>query len=70
MDSFEASIRKIVAQVVDERLQSQPKFKSITETCEALGVSRTSLWRGIKTGKIKVTEVGNRKVIDLNQFSK
>ena len=46
------------------------EFLSIQETCLLLGISRTSLWRTIKTGKLKVGKIGKKIIIPKNSINK
>ena len=43
-------------------LQSK-EFLTVKETCELLGISRTTLWRSIKRGRLKVGRMGTRIII-------
>lgn len=38
-------------------------FLNIQETCELLGISRMTLYRMIKDGRIKATKIGRRTII-------
>ena len=56
---------KETKQVIERPLvELQAKeFLTIQETCQLIGVSRTTLWRTIKKGKLKAGKLGNRTVI-------
>ena len=47
---------------------SDKLFFSIAETCQILKVSRTTLWRLIKDGRLKVTKLGSRTIISKEQI--
>src|SRR5690554_2745509 len=59
----------------NEKIQSKPTvfigsdklFFSIAETCQLLKISRTTLWRIIKDGRLKVTKLGSRTIISKEQ---
>lgn len=45
-------------------LELQAKeFLTIKETCQLVGLSRTTLWRSIKKGQLKTAKIGNRVII-------
>lgn len=45
-------------------LEVQAKeFLTIKETCQVLGISRTTLWRTIKDGRLKTGKFGRRVII-------
>ena len=71
-EKIEASNEETKAIVEQPILALQAKeFLSIQETCQLIGVSRTTLWRVIKKGQLKTAKMGRRVVIrksDLNQL--
>lgn len=49
------------------------EFLTVKETCELIGVSRTTLWRTIKRGSLKTASTGGRVIIrkeDLQELFK
>lgn len=64
--SLEESIRKIV---VDELSKHQPEeLQSISEFCKAKKISRITLWRAEKEGRIKLVRIGRKVFINPGQF--
>ena len=58
------SDKETVAVIQRPLVELQTKeFLSIQETCELVGISRTTLWRTIKNGKLKAGKLGSRTVI-------
>lgn len=72
MERIEASnleTKKVILQPIME-LQAK-EFLTIQETCKLLGISRTTLWRILKQGKLKSAKIGSRVIIrkeDLNSL--
>lgn len=68
----EASDRETKQVIEQPLLDLQAKeFLSVQETCSLLGISRTTLWRAIKSGKLKAGKIGTRVIIrkeDLNSL--
>ena len=65
--SLEENIRKIV---VDELSKRQPEeLQSVTEFCKAKKISRITIWRAEKEGKIKLARIGKRVFINPHQFA-
>lgn len=61
--------KKIIDQPMID-LQAK-EFLNMTETCKLLGISRTTLWRAIKDGRLKTAKIGRRVIIrkqDLNNL--
>jgi len=69
---------KIEAVVVETRqIKSKPiedlkakEFLSITDVCELLGISRWTIWRGIKRNDIKALKIGKRTLIKRSEIDK
>lgn len=68
--SLEQTIRNMISEELDKRLNQGPDYRSVADACQKLDLSRTSLWRGIKKGEVKSITIGNRRLIDINQFQK
>ncbi|WP_156307980.1 helix-turn-helix domain-containing protein [Sphingobacterium endophyticum] len=45
-------------------------FYSIAETCNMLGLSRTTIWRLIKNNRLKVTKIGSRVIITQQEIDR
>lgn len=73
-EKIEASKEETQKQIAQPIIElSAKEFLTIQETCQLLGLSRTTLWRVIKQGKLKTTKFGRRVIIrkeDLNQLFK
>ncbi len=68
--SDQATVEEIERPLVE--LQAK-EFLSIKEACRLLGVSRTTMWRLTKTGRIKTAKMGRRIIIkkdDLKELFK
>lgn len=65
--SLEESIRKIIA----EELNRHPvnDLQPVAEFCELKNISRVTLWRAEKEGKIKLTRIGRKVFVNPNQFA-
>ena len=46
------------------------EFLSIADACELLGVSRMTIYRLAKAGKIKITKIGRRSIIKRTEIDK
>lgn len=65
--SLEENIRKIV---VDELSKRQPEeLQSISEFCKSKDISRITVWRAEKEGKVKLTRIGRKVFINPRQFA-
>lgn len=42
----------------------QPTYLTVTQVCELLHISRLTLYRWVKQGKLKATKVGQKLLID------
>lgn len=65
--SLEETIREIVR---DEflKLQRSDNLVSLKDFCSQKRLSRVTIWRMEKQGKIKLTRMGTRIFINTNQF--
>lgn len=48
----------------------QKEFLSIIEACALLGASRMTIYRLIKSGKVKATKIGRRTIIKRSEIDK
>ena len=63
-EKIDSSVQQTATQVQLPVLELQAKeFLSIQETCQLLGISRTTLWRTIKKGRLKTASTGGRVII-------
>lgn len=46
------------------------KYLSLTEVSQLLKISRTHVWRKIKSGEIRAEKAGNAYIIPIGQFEK
>ncbi|MCB0553027.1 MAG: helix-turn-helix domain-containing protein [Phaeodactylibacter sp.] len=58
--SNEETQRKIEQPIIE--LQAK-EFLTVKEACQLLGISRTTLWRTIKQGRLKTAKIGTRIII-------
>lgn len=65
-DNFETLIRKIVHDELSKRADTD--LVSITKFCKDKDISRVTLWRAEKDGKVKLTRIGKRVFLNPNQF--
>jgi hypothetical protein len=64
--SLEDHIRKIV---VDELSKHQPaELVSISQFCKAKNVSRVTVWRAERAGRLKLTRIGRKVFVKTDQF--
>lgn len=66
--SIEEHIRKIVAEEL-VKLQQKVELVPIAEFCKAKKISRGTLWRAEKEGRVKLTRIGARVFINQEQFA-
>lgn len=65
--NIDEHIREIV---IDELSKRQPEeLVSIEEFCKRQKISRTTLWRAEKEGKVKLARIGKRVFINTHQFA-
>lgn len=63
-EKIEASNEETRQQIEQPIIELQAKeFLTIQETCKLLGISRTTLWRIIKDGRLKTAKLGTRVII-------
>jgi hypothetical protein len=66
--NLEENIRKIVADELDKR-QQQVEFIPVADFCKSRKISRITIWRAEKEGKIKLSRIGKKIFINPNQFA-
>jgi hypothetical protein len=66
--NIEESIRKIVTEELDKR-QSQGDIVPLEEFCRTKGISRVTVWRAERSGKLKLTRIGTKVFVNKSQFS-
>lgn len=66
--SIEETIRELINQELDKRTQSAD-IVPVEQFCQDKGVSRITIWRAEKEGRLKVVRIGKRKFIDTRQWS-
>lgn len=69
MDAIEATIRSVVADELAKLTNREPKLVPLNDFSKEKKVTRVSLWRWEKSGQIKMTRIGKRVFIDMNQFA-
>ncbi len=57
----EDSLKKLIFE--KQTILSIKQYLSINETCELLGLSRSTIYRLVKTNKINITKIGGRVII-------
>lgn len=63
-EKIDASNDETKKQIERPLIEIQAKeFLTIKETCQLLGLSRTTVWRVIKNGRIKTAKIGTRVII-------
>ncbi|MEM9918641.1 MAG: helix-turn-helix domain-containing protein [Bacteroidota bacterium] len=63
-EKIEASNKETKEAIQQPIIALQAKeFMSIADVCKVFGLSRTSLWRVIKSGKLKTGKFGRRVII-------
>jgi len=64
------SIEETIRQIVTAEIQKQNKghILSVSEFCKVNKISRVTLWRAEKEGKLKIARIGKRIFIDTNQL--
>lgn len=65
--SLEESIRKFIAEELDR--QPVNDLQPVAKFCESKNISRVTVWRAEKEGKIKLTRIGRKVFVNLNQFA-
>lgn len=68
-EQLESLIRQIVADEL-AKTQRMGELQSIAEFCKARKISKVTLWRAEKQGRIKLVRIGKRVFIDSTQFFK
>ena len=53
--------RQVIEKPIEELRAKE--FLSIADACLLLGISRTSLWRAVKDGRLTIANIGKRKVL-------
>lgn len=56
-------LAKVSAEPQQDTTKTQPDLITINEACEILDVSRATLWRYEKQGKIKVYGIGGKRLL-------
>lgn len=65
--NLEDHIRKIV---VDELSKRQPpELVSISQFCKTKNVSRVTVWRAERAGRLKLTRIGRKVFVKTDQFN-
>lgn len=75
METKEKTITEVLRAILKEELNSiaasnAPQLVSLKKFLADSSMSRTTVWRAEKEGKIKLSRVGRRILVDLNQFKK
>jgi hypothetical protein len=67
MNNIEESIRTIVVEEL-AKLGAGNKMVPVAEFCRKHGISRVTIWRAEKEGRLKVTRIGKKVFVNPNQF--
>jgi hypothetical protein len=67
--SLEDNIRRIVDEQLDKR-HLKDELIPVREFCEKHDVSRVTLWRAEREGKLQTTRIGRKVFINSSQFQK
>jgi predicted DNA-binding transcriptional regulator AlpA len=67
MTEIENYLRKLTEQVLAERHPGD--ILPLNEFCEKKNISRATVWRAEKRGEIKLTRIGRRIFVNLQQFA-
>jgi hypothetical protein len=65
--SIEDQIQKIVNECVSSR--HAVNLVEASDFCQKKNISRVTLWRAEKRGEVKLTRIGRRVFINLDQFA-
>lgn len=66
--NLEESIRKIVVDELDKR-QSPSELIPVSEFCKKQKLSRVTVWRAEKEGRIKLDRIGKKVFVNQAQFN-
>ena len=67
MASIEETIRQIVADELSKRQQNE-ELQSVSDFCRTKHISRVTLWRAEKEGRIKLVRIGRKVFVPSQQF--
>lgn len=67
--SMEEQVREIVRQELD-RQSGRSHLQSVEDFCQEVGLSRTTLWRQERQGRIKLHRIGKRVFVDPQALAK
>ncbi|UYN88140.1 MAG: hypothetical protein KIT51_07815 [Cyclobacteriaceae bacterium] len=65
--SLEENIRKIVAEEI-QKAGKQSDLVPLAEFCKEKNLSRVTVWRAEKQGKMKLTRIGKKVFVSPQQF--
>lgn len=68
MSAIEETIRQIVADELNKHHQRE-ELQSISEFCKAKKISRITVWRAEKEGRLKLVRIGRKVFINPGQFA-
>ena len=70
LDQIAAYVRRAAADGETVTLTAKPRFMTPAQVAEALGMSRPTISRRIKTGELKAVKIGNRNRIPYEEFER
>ena len=67
MSNLEDEIKKMISAELDRR-SAATELQPVAKFCKDKNISRVSLWRHEKQGKIKIVRIGSKLFINPAQF--
>jgi hypothetical protein len=68
-NTFEAIFQKWISDELDRR-EGRNTLTPLNTFCQKRNLSRTTMWRGEKQGRWKLTRIGKKIYVDESQFTK
>ena len=69
-EAVEAEVRRRVAEALAERVPDVPKVLTVDEACDALRISRSTLYGMVRDGEIAVSKLTRRVLIPASEISR
>lgn len=65
--TLDETIRMMINEELDKR-ERKTDLVRISDFCKSKNISRTTLWRAEKEGRLTMTRIGKKVFINMNQF--
>jgi len=65
--SFEETVRAMITDELDKR-ERKSELQPVAQFCKDKHISRVSLWRHEKQGRVKIVRIGSKLFINPDQF--